>query len=363
MRRAILWGLLTLAGCASKGPVPALSPLLASEEAVEARRHAPDLVAAAERAHQDAIDAAKRGDQDAAADHATRGRLLFAAARFEALRVQAEEDRIAHEKRAMSADSARRRDEVARTEAEREAHRLLAVAVAEEQAELAFRAAEEVETRAGRVRGPERDRMHREAATFLRRRAELVARAAEALGAPSREVEELVQRLETQNRANVAPAEAVKDADRALREAQALLGRARAMRPGPTRGEIASLLDEAAKRHLGATLEERGIVFDVTSFFPGVAPTPDAVKLGRLADLLRAHPHGSIRVETHAPTTPAAERRAEARAKALAEGLSRSGMEGRRVEFGRGTVHGTERVEVVLPAYGAGVSLPGQEPR
>lgn len=355
----LVWGL----GCASRGPVPTLSPLLDGEDAAEAKKHAPDLFAAAERAHEEAIGASRAGDDEAAADHATRGRLLYAAARYEALRVEAEEERIAFERRARRADAARRRDDAARAEVEREAHRLLALQVAEEQAELAFQAAEEVETRGGRVRGPERDRMHREAAAVLRRRAELVLRAAEALGAPSDEVEAISGRL-TQASSIPVPAEAVRAADRALREANALLGALRGARPGPTRGELVALLDEATKRQFPASLTERGVVLDVAGVFGSTANVPDPIRIARLADLLRAHPHGSVRIEARAQGTPAAERRAEARAKSVVDGLTKAGIDGARLAFGRTAEGGPERVELILPAYTGGApTRDDHEPR
>jgi hypothetical protein len=345
------WSCLWLAcalGCAS-GPQPSshLARAFDHEGAAAARAHAPDLMAAAERAREQAVEAEGRGDLEAANDHATRARLLLAAAVSEGQRVQLEEARVAQEREARLLEARALEAERAREEAAQETRRELAAQVARAQAGKAFEAAEEAEARRFR-RGAEAQARYREAAAFLRDRARLVASAAVALGAsaeqgPVREVEGAVATSE----AAKDPVQAVIAAEGALHAALRALGAARARREGPTDAEVGSLVQTATEMGLVVERSERGVRLSP----PQRTWAPGHVK--RLAALLEAHPHGPVRVEGHlGGSGGAATRAAEARAKALAAALGRQGIDAERLQVGVGPASaGAADVAVLWLAY------------
>jgi hypothetical protein len=335
-------------GCAGGGSSHHLDRAFAQEGVREARQGAPDLVAAAERARKRAAEAEARGDREGAEDHATRARLLLSAAVAEAERLRLEAERIDAERQARALEARALDAEQEREAVAQESRRLLAARLARDQASKAFEAAEEAETRRARRRGDDVQARYRDAARFLRDRARLVVAAAVSLGAtaddgPAAKAAQALSASESTRDAS----RAVIEAERALQLALRALGEARARRDGPTEAEVASLVQTAGEMGLRVERSERGM---------RVAPPGrrwERRAIERLATLLASHPHGAVRVEGNVPGGgAAAERRAEARAKALATALERAGVSSKRMAVGTAPAPtGAPEVEVLLLAY------------
>lgn len=342
---ALLAGALATTGCGAPGPHRHLDPLFESERARKAAELAPDLVAAARNAREDAARAHREGDDAAAADHATRARLLLDAAFAEAERITLSRKRQQVEAKARRVTEAAVHDERVRMAVVHAVERELAARVAEEQAARAFEVAADVETRRARARGDEAQRTHRRAAEALAERAKLVLATARALGAPAEQVDALEERLGELEPAG-APTEAVREADALLREARAVLGRARETGDGPTADEVASLLAEAKEAGLEPVRLERGLALG--GELVSARGRPNGALLTQLAGLLAAHPFGPARIETGTSGGRAAERRAERRGRAVKQALVERDVSEDRLEVA--TVDG-EGVAVLLPAY------------
>lgn len=253
-----------------------LAPFFAAEGIADARREAPDLVAAAELARDEAERADARGDADAAADHATRARLLLDAALAETDRVRFDRERLALLEEAEAALTEARSLEVAREALAARARRDAAAEIARAQMQNAYAAAERLESRGRRHRGPDVDRTRREAANALEVRTRLSVAAARALGASDDDLAP----FEVERARPSDPAVWLAQADDAHRRALALLGRLRATHPvGP---EIVASLVEAAREHtLVPTSTPEGLVLS--------DPSDRA-----LLDLAHAFPHGLV---------------------------------------------------------------------
>ncbi|MCB9613586.1 MAG: hypothetical protein H6721_28165 [Sandaracinus sp.] len=316
MKRLVLLTLV-LSACASPGrrATVDLVPFFEAEGVAEARRDAPDLVAAADLAREDAERAAEEGDGKAADDHATRARLWLDAALVEAERI-----RLDRERRAILEEAEAAAAEADALEAERvaiaaRARHEAAAEVARVQMQAAFAAAERLEERGRRHRGPDVDRTRRDAAIALEARTQLLVAAARALGATD---EELAP-LEATPTPPTDPAARLAAADARHREASAVLGRRRATLPvGPE--AVASLVEAAREHGLEPVMTPEGLVL------PGAS---DHV----LVDLATAFPHGPVVLRG---------RGAAARARRLASELSTE------------RIQADERVgaeDAVFPAY------------
>lgn len=349
--------LLALVGCGPAKPSETLRELFDTPEAEQARERAPDLFADAHRARDETARAQGAEDEVAAADHATRARLLLAAAVAESERIALEERRLAAEARTRRAIARARRDEVARREVLRGLELELAARVAEEQGRVAFTVATEDEARRYRATAAEREQMHREAAAFLEQRARLVLAAAEAMGADAAEVAALRARLDEDDRGRT-PAALVEAADRDLRQAYVLLGRARGRGERPDRDARAALVARATELRFGVEQHDRGLVVSTDAVFTGRATRPARGAVERLSELLLAHPIGPVRLEVHAamPASPARQRLVTARAEALAAALAEAGVPRDRLRAEgvaeNAASESTNRVDVVFTAYG-----------
>lgn len=303
---------------ASRGTVD-LAPFFQADGVEDARREAPDLIAAAELAREEAERADASGDSDAASDHATRARLLIDAAVAEAERVRLDRERLALLEEAEAALAEARALELAREEITARTRREAAAEIARAQMQNALAAAEHLESRGRRHRGPEVDRTRREAAIALETRTRLSVAAARALGAS----DEDLAPFEVETTRPSDPAAWLTQADDAHRRALALLGRVRATHPvGP---EIVSSLVEAAReRSLAPTSTPEGLV---------LADPSDRA----LLDLARAFPHGLLMLRGRGAT---------ARQRRLARELGDAGE-----RFA--AEDGAADPDVVFTAYGA----------
>lgn len=253
-----------------------LNPFFEAEGITEARREAPDLIAAAELAREDAERADASGDTDAAHDHATRARLLLDAALAEADRVRLDRERLALLEEAEAALTEARSLERAREALAARARRDAAAEIARAQMQNAHAAAELLESRGRRHRGPDVDRTRREAASALEVRTRLSIAAARALGASEAELAP----FEVERARPTDPAAWLAQADDMHRRALALLGRLRATQPvGPE--IVASLVDAAREHTLAPVSTPEGLVLS--------DPSDRA-----LLDLARAFPHGLV---------------------------------------------------------------------
>jgi hypothetical protein len=331
------------------GPQPTahLETLFSDEGARAARARAPDLYARAQRARREAEAAERAGDPQAASDHATRARLLLSAAEAEAERIAAENERLEAEQTEQAALSQARRNERTRAEIEAAVERELAARVAREQADKAFEVADEDERRGRRGRRSKAE--YRAAAQFLTERTRLVLSAARALGAPGdaiARVEDMVRRARRVD----DPTERIAAADRALMEARAVLGQARAAGQRPSEDEVASLLAAAHELGMDASRIDHGLALEADVFAGARGTRLQAARVRRLAALLRAHPHGPIRIEVAHDRARGAERRARRRADALAKALEQEKVEADRLQPVAAEADGF-RVRIVLPAY------------
>ncbi len=323
MRLALI---LLLAGC---GGAPTAGMRLAFEEADVARaERAPDLLARAREARDRAEAAAAAGDEDAAADHSTEARLWLRAALVEVDRLELEAARLDDER---EEETVARR--LAQTQSERRAReatlgRERAAAVAREQMELAFQAAEARETRR---QDPNAIEPLAAARAFLDR-ARLLTAAARALGAPAESAAALLATLEA--------APTTRDGSQALREAlglhrQALtlLGQARAESP-VTPAVVASLVESAKERGLEVSLTPDGAFVSL-----------DRSDVSKMADLIREFPHGPVRLQGRGA------RRFQA-ALGREEGVRRARLS---------SDEAAGELSAQLPAYGTPSGLPAAE--
>lgn len=358
--------LLGAAACSGAIPTPVdtTAERFDTAEAEAARERAPDMFAAAERARVEAIRARRRGDLRAARDHATRARLLLAAAVSEADRLALEERRLELEERARQLEEQAARDVRARLALQAEMGRRVAARVAARQAALAFEQAAEEEARRYRAQADERARMYREAADILLHRAELLSSAARALGADATRISQVTDLIEETQREN-DPARRLQRAQDAVGGALVALGEARASRDGPTADEAAALRETATQMGFEVEQRDRGLTVRVEDVFGGRGSRPlpaRRARLEQLAALLAAHPHGPVQVHAFGAGR-AARRLADARASALAESLARHGVTRDRL-LPEGIVDddGSRDAEVVFVAYGAS-DRPADQPR
>lgn len=349
MSRALAIAALLVVSSASCSGSPTrddgLAELFEAEGPRAARTRAPDMLGAADRAREDAESARRRGDADAAADHATRARLLLTAAVAESERIALEERRLAIEARIEELDAQAARDAVATREIEAEVERLLASRLAQREARRMFEIASEDEPRRFRRVEDDRAQMHREAAAFLRTRASLLLAAAEALGAEPASLIPARERVEEAGRVRDVT-EQVTAAQDAFRAAQALLGAARARSEGPDADQRAALVRDAGEQGFEVEQVDRGLVVVVDGVFRGRGAQVEAASARRIAALLSAHPHGPVRVEVMGERRAAA-----ARAEALERALVAAGVPEARV--GADPVAGEPRVALVFVAYAA----------
>ncbi|MFW6051763.1 MAG: hypothetical protein ACODAU_11345, partial [Myxococcota bacterium] len=292
----------------------------------------PDLAAAAERARREAERAARRGAEEEADDHATRARLLLAAAITEAERLEHEEARRDAERRARELEARALEAERERSRIVRRTRRRLAAQVAERQAERAFAHAAEVEQRHARWRGREAKARYREAAAALRERAHLLLAAAMAMGLEEDAVTAVRGRIEASENERV-PHVALAEAEEAVRAALGVLGEVRARREGPSEAEVATLWQTAREMGLKVQRSARGTV---------LAPRDgrwSSTARGRLVSLLKGHPHGPVHLEA----------RAKVRGAALRDALVKQGLARERLEVR--PVGRDGPIRVVLLAY------------
>lgn len=351
-----------IAGC---GGATASSAMLVeafgSEEAQLARRRAPDLFAPAERARRAAERAEEAGDGDAAADHATRARLLLASAIAESDRIGYEEARLAAERREQRAFEAARRDEQERAAIAEELRLAESARVAREEARVALEVAARDEARRRGAGTPEQIQAWRSAAAALRQRARLVILAAEAMDVPPARVSELREALDAAGRQS-DPATALGAADRVLLDARAALGQARAGAPRPTADELGTLAETAREQGFEVQQLDSGLALTFRGAVAGTPARPALTPRGRamvdrLAALIVAHPHGRIRLDVYtAAGTP--ERAAAAQARVLIEALARAGVASGRVlaepvRPALPTEPADPRVDAVFLAYAA----------
>jgi hypothetical protein len=184
--------------------------------------------------------------------------------------------------------------------------------------------------------------MYREAFALVVGRARLVLAAAVAVGADPEAAERIRTRLD-ELRIGRRPDAAMESADALLREANALLGSARARAAAqPSTDEVAALVAEATEAGFAVERLERGLV--VTLPVRGNSARPGDGAIAALARLVAAHPHGPVRIEVTAPN-----RRAQAQADALVGALTDAGAG--RERLGATGIEGAPRVDAVFVSY------------
>lgn len=354
-----------LAACGGSRPAPAsvLTERFDAPEAEEAARRAPDLYAAAERARVAAVRADEEGDREVAEDHATRARLLLDTAIAETERLALESQRVRVEAEARELTLEYGRSVVARDQILEDVRRRAAAAVAGEQAAAAFEQAVVDEGRRYRGRSEERAALHAEALGILGRRARLLAAAASALEAPAEDIAAVTALLDRAAAAGNTPAK-LELTESALRAALAALGNARRRASGPTADERTSLIEAAGDAGFVVEQGDRGVTLRLPNIYAGAgaAPSPaGARRLGRLAAILAAHPHGAVQVAAYAASGAGAGRRraAAARATRAVAVLTRAGVDDERLSpEGRVDVpqdDAVASVEATFVAYGPAI--------
>lgn len=316
-----------MAGCGGPpGPAVHLTAVFQQPEVADARRMAPDLMAAADRARADAKRAAEHHDRAAAEDHATRARLLVAAAVAESTRLQLEKERLAAERKARALEAQARNDDQKREQLVRETRRMLAAQVAREQAVKSFADAAIVEERGAARRGGADRARHHEAAEVLRGRARLLLAAARALGLGDDVAGPVEQQIEATAKVTPPSAE-LAQAEAAVEAALRALGKARASRPGPTPEEVQGAWEMATEMGFAVDRTDRGTVLRPAS------GRWSATMERRLASLLASQPAGPVRIEGRTDGRGrASERRARSRAARLEAALVRDGVAADRVD-------------------------------
>lgn len=325
MRASALASCAILIGCAGAPPTPVetAAERFEAPEAETARSRAPDMWASADRARQEAEEAQQRGDASAAADHATRARLLLAAAIAESDRLVVEERRLAMEEQVRGIEEQAARDVSARLEIQADMGRRASARVAAQQAAMAFQRAAEDESRRYRATTDERARMHREAADILLRRATLLLSAAQAMEASEARVAQVTDLIEESERADDA-ALRLQRAEEAVRGALIVLGEARRAREGPTTDEVSALREAATQAGFEIEQLDRGLVVRFEGAFVGRAAQPGPAarrRIEQLAALVAAHPHGPVQVNAFG-SGAAARRLADTRATAVANEIA-----------------------------------------
>lgn len=339
------------------------SALFDTPDAKAAAERAPDLYLMAEEAQKDADDAQARGQDKAAADHRTRARLLLAAAIAEGERLALEEERMRLETNARDLEKQVARKEAARLEQARAKGRAQAAVVARAQVRRALAQAEEDETRRARAKGNETERLHRQAEPVLRERALLLVAAAAALGGEPKAAERLREELLSSPPSD--PTDAMRRADALYAEALGLLGRARAARGAVSAEERHSLREAADELGFHSNQLDRGVGIDLEAFVGRNEPAP--AKIERLTTLLRAHPHGPVRLELFGPRKEASA--LEARARSIQKALIDSGIDEGRLQIEIRSTHPKESIRrgglAIWLAYGSAtdpsvVTIPGR---
>lgn len=317
-----------VAACGGGGPRASrdVREELGGEAAAAARERAPDLVARVEAAIEDADEAEARGDDAAAADHATRARLLLEAAQVEAARIEDEEARRAIEGRVAEILAQARRDERARERLSAELSRLAGARAAREEALRALEQAEEDEGRRGRQARVSLDETRdlRRGAAALRARARLTIGAARALGASDEVLAPALEAVERSEEARREPLEALRVADEAHRAALRALGAARDETEGPGPDGPGALAEAARAEGFEALALPEGTAVEAEGIFRGRSTRARGARIQRLAALAAAHPHGPIQIQVQVRQAGRggerlAERRAETVRRALVD--------------------------------------------
>ncbi|UJR84312.1 hypothetical protein [Sandaracinus amylolyticus] len=334
----------------------------------DARETAPDLVAAARDALEEVERAEAAGELEAAADHATRARLLAEAALTERERAQADAARLEIEQRTIELEEQALRDEAAARTVEMESARLAASRAAREELASAMERAQQDEAQPSRRRRVSvgDDAQVRRAALAIRERARLLASAAAAMGGEMSalaRVEELARRSANES----APMESLELAEQAHEQARALLGAVRRSRPAPAREEIGAAIEAIEAARLRALQLERGLAIELDDVFRAGTATPSASASGRIAraaEVLRALPHGPVAIEidvsgTGDPAARVARQRGEwARGALIAAGVPEERVVWREPSASAPRADDGERVRLVLVAYAEAPAAP-----
>ncbi len=322
-------GALLLACGGAMSPSGGLGLLLDAERARAAAEVAPALIEGAELARARAEEAEFQRETEAAADLATEGRLLLAAATTELSRHELARRREELEERACALEREATVDAIARLETERRIAREVAGALALREAASEETQAAEDEPRRYRRHREERRSMHRRAAAVVIRRARLSLSAGRSLGVGEPELAALSLRLDEAAR-EAEPAEMLGQADRVATELRRLLLSARVLsaRPAPA---VARRLEEDARRAgFEVRREARGMVLSDPAFFDPRSSRPLAERYEQLLRLIRAYPEGALRLEVYGPIER--QRRSRARASRLHDALTTDGISAARLE-------------------------------
>jgi hypothetical protein len=331
---------------------------LRSADSAAAREHAPDLIAQVETAIEDADNAESAGDEDAAADHATRARLLLDAALAEAVRVSDEADRSRAQERTSALLARARRDERASEEITAELARLASARTAREEAARALAQAELDEAqprRRTRVSMEEGGDLVR-AAAALRARARVLASAAQALGATEEALRPANDALAAADAAPRDPLALIQTADRAHHAALRALGQARRAAEGPGEDGAAVLAEAARAEGFEPLAVQEGLAVEVDRVLSatGVARTAENL-IRRIAALIAAHPHGPVQILVPARDSGArGEQTAQRRADALRTALISAGADASRLTARPfpAALGAPDRARLVFVAYG-----------
>ncbi len=352
---------LAISACGSRpGVTDELRARLDSAETEAARERAPDLVGDVESALDAAEDAELRGDYDAAADYATRARLLLDAAEAEAARVTDEDARRELEVRIANVLQQARRDEQARQTIGRELARAASVRAAREEEARALTQAEEDESRGARRGRVSMDQAQdlRRAAAALRARAELTMAAARALGASEEALGPATEALASSERARTDPLAALAAADRAHHEALTALGAVRRELSGPGPDAARELAEAAVADGFSAEALSEGTAVEAEGLFSGNGLARHAeARVLRLVSLIAAHPFGPVQVQAQVPSRGRggdrmAQRRSEALRRALvAAGADESRLSASAIPSALAPDAPVDRARLVFPGY------------
>lgn len=311
-----------------------LREILASDDVTRARTHAPDLVAAAERAEADAQANSRRANAAAADDDATRARLYIAAALAETERAEADEARLALVRETDTLAQEALALETERLEIERESARLAASRAAGEELARALRQAEADEPRRRNLVSSGA-RGGAGVAVALVRRARLDLAIALSLAPPTRDSDEAVALLARWDAMAEQDAQRLHVAEDVRLATERALGRARASTEHPSAEAIASLVRAAEEYQFVISVTPRGAVIDIAS--------DTATTQARLADLLLAFPTGPVLIDASG---------APRRFDLVRDTLVRRGVPATRVQSANvGSSARSGGLGVVLPGY------------
>ncbi|MBN1653049.1 MAG: hypothetical protein JXA30_04665 [Deltaproteobacteria bacterium] len=343
-------------GCGSTPPRDVLFERFKSPESQKSKRLSPDLFTRAESAHQKALMARRQNDDEAAGEYSLCAKMLLDAATLEAERVEIERRRVQVERRLNRAGKREIHYRRASLKIEREIELLKASMDSAKRLSFDLHPSTQLgETKSG-PRRPEK--AGEEEIDLALRRARLYLASAAAMGVENRLEREAQKAVDEALSEPAGSAESAIKTRRALALALDALGQARLKNEGPTRDEVTSFINDGVREKLSLQPLPRGIVINLSGLF--IADSSRLSRQGkttlqRVSALIRAHPHGPIKLQVHPESGSLAtrERLAKARAERIISALCRDTSQASRfnVDFDRSSSEPKEFVNLVFVAY------------